>query len=283
MTRGRLHISRLRPAAILLAGIALCAVVPVIAQVAPPARGERERERPNYVDSADYDRQPYYVDGVEYKPYVPEKKPSRPAAKPAAETVKTPSQSTGSQDPAYVSPAPQSELRPFVPPASSGSSASAAPRQQAAASSSSSSAAPSYARAKRPRYGVAIIEALDKISSESVRFEAPIGQPVRYKGLIYTVKACETAAEDEPMADVIAYMQVRTNPVTAANTQQTTRSKEIFRGWTYASTPSLNPLEHPIYDAWVIACRKPLAAPAVAAPAATTTAPAAKAPTAPKS
>jgi hypothetical protein len=269
MTKERPHMSRSRLAVYLLAGAALCAVVPVVAQVAPPSRGERERERPNYVDSADYDRQPYYVDGVEYKPYVPEKKPSRPSAKPAAETVKAPSQSSpgSQQDPSYVSPAPQSELRPFVPSQTNGSSSSAAPRQQAQ-SSASASATPSYARAKRPRYGVAIIEALDKISSESVRFEAPIGQPVRYKGLIYTVKACETAAEDEPMADVIAYMQVRTNPVTAANNQQTTRSKEIFRGWTYASTPSLNPLEHPIYDAWVIACRKPLVPPvAVAAPA----------------
>lgn len=279
MTKERPHFSRSRLAAVLLAGAALCTVVPVVAQVAPPSRGERERERPNYVDSADYDRQPYYVDGVEYKPYVPEKKPSRPSARPAAETVKAPSQSSSGsqQDPAYVSPAPQSELRPFVPSQASGSSSSsAAPRQQAQ-SSASASAAPSYARAKRPRYGVAIIEALDKISSESVRFEAPIGQPVRYKGLIYTVKACETAAEDEPMADVIAYMQVRTNPVTAANNQQTTRSKEIFRGWTYASTPSLNPLEHPIYDAWVIACRKPLAAPvAVAAPAPAAPAPAPK-------
>jgi hypothetical protein len=271
MTKGRLFTTRLRPAAFLLAGVALCAVVPVVAQVAPPSRGERERERPNYVDSADHDRQPYYVDGVEYKPYVPEKKPSRPSAKPAAETVKAPSQSSpgGQQDPAYVSPASQPELRPFNPSQASGSSSSpAAPRPQAQ-SSASASAAPSYARAKRPRYGVAIIEALDKISSESVRFEAPIGQPVRYKGLIYTVKACETTAEDEPMADVIAYMQVRTNPVTVANNQPTTRSKEVFRGWTYASTPSLNPLEHPIYDAWVIACRKPLAAPAVAVAAPT--------------
>jgi hypothetical protein len=262
MSKGWPHMSRLRPAVFLLAGSALCAIVPALAQ-APPSRGERDRERPNYVDSADYDRQPYYVDGVEYKPYVAEKKPSRPAAKAAAETVKSPPQSSGGQEPAHVSPTSQPELRPFVPSASNGAQPTPAPRQQAQASSSAS-AVPSYARAKRPRYGVAIIEALDKISSESVRFEAPIGQPVRYKGLIYTVKACETSADDEPMADVIAYMQVRTNPTTAANNTQTIRSKEIFRGWTYASTPSLNPLEHPIYDAWVIACRKPLAAPAVA-------------------
>ena len=50
---------------------------------------------------------------------------------------------------------------------------------------------------KRPRYAGAILQAVDKVTAESVRFEAPIGQPVRYKGLIYMVKACETTADDE--------------------------------------------------------------------------------------
>lgn len=29
----------------------------------------------------------------------------------------------------------------------------------------------------------------------------------------------------------------------------------IFRGWMFASSPALNPLEHPVYDVWVIACK----------------------------
>ena len=28
----------------------------------------------------------------------------------------------------------------------------------------------------------------------------------------------------------------------------------IFRGWMFASSPALNPLEHPVYDVWVINC-----------------------------
>ena len=259
------HRFRFRPVAFTAAAIGLCAIVPALAQVSPPPRrDDGGKQPPHYVDSADYDRQPYYVDGVEYKPYVPDKK----KAKNAADTVKTPATQT---TPTYVSPnpTPDNELHPYVPPTSAkpDAGAPAAPKVARAESSSSSSAvADTYVHKKRPRYGVAIIEALDKISSESVRFEAPIGQPVRYKGLIYTVKACETTADDEPMADVIAYIQVRTNPVNAVNPAQTLKSKEIFRGWTYASTPSLNPLQHPVYDAWVIGCRKPLALPAVAGP-----------------
>ena len=262
------HNLRLRPAALAVAGLALCLIVPAVAQVPPPSRHDDNGKVPHYVDNADYDRQPYYVDGVEYKPYSADNKKK---AKAAADTVKTQKpQQQPADTPDYVTPAPQpeTELHPFSPSSASArssaaaasssvarSEAAAAATQQAAASSSSSQTP--YVPKKRPRYAVAIIEALDKISSESVRFEAPIGQPVRYKGLIYLVKACETAADDEPMSDTMAWMQVRTSSVTAGN-GTLTKSKEIFHGWTYASSPGLNPLQHPIYDAWVIGCRKPL-------------------------
>ncbi|HVZ30510.1 MAG TPA: DUF2155 domain-containing protein [Asticcacaulis sp.] len=253
--------SRLRPH-IAAFGVkaALCAmvvgsVIPASAQVPPARRGDdpNSNHPPRYVDSADYERQPYYVDGVEYKPYVPDKK----KAKPAADAVKAAPQ------PVTPDSTPQPDLHPYVPPsapsASKSSETSSHATQQTAAASSSSSSDEPVVPKKRQRYGVAIIEALDKISSESVRFEAPIGQPIRYKGLIYTVKACETTAPDEAFPDVIAYMAVRTNPVSETKTAPEVKSKEIFHGWTYASTPGLNPLQHPIYDAWVIACRKPLA------------------------
>ncbi len=234
-----------------IGALALCVVIPASAQVPPPDRDSQSGRdnAPHYVDHADYDPQPYYVDGVEYKPYVPDKK----KAKPAADTVKaapapvTPDTSDGTTLHPYV---PTSTAKPVVAAGTSNSPVAAAASSEASSSS--------YAPKKRPRYAVAIIEALDKITAEHVKFEAPIGQPVRYKGLIYTVKACETTADDEPQFDVMAYMSVRTNPVSATNTSQPLKSKEIFHGWTFASTPSLNPIKHPNYDAWVVACRKPL-------------------------
>ncbi len=231
----------------LLAVAAACVVIPASAQVAPPDRDGDQSDAPHYVDSADYDRQPYYVDGVQYKPYVPEKK----KAKLAAESVK-PADTPVTPDDTTVS-----ELHPYVP-SSSTSMAQADAAPKVAAASSSSESAVSYVPKKRPRYAVAIIEALDKVTAESVRFEAPIGKPIRYKGLIYTVKACETTADDEAMSDVMAYVRVRSNPVAATNTSPAMKSKEVFRGWTFASTPSLNPIQHPVYDAWVVGCRQAL-------------------------
>ncbi|MET0337668.1 MAG: DUF2155 domain-containing protein [Caulobacter sp.] len=115
---------------------------------------------------------------------------------------------------------------------------------------------------KRGRSGVAIMQALDKITAETMRFEAPIGQPIRYKNLIFTVRACETSAPDEVAPDAAAYVQVVSQsrddhgrPVGA--------TRNVFRGWMYASSPGVRPLEHPVYDAWLIAC-KASAAPAAA-------------------
>jgi hypothetical protein len=107
---------------------------------------------------------------------------------------------------------------------------------------------------KRPRYPIAIVQALDKITAETLRFEAPVGQPVRYKNLIFTVRSCEATAADEQERDAIAHMEVAFQPTVPAG-QPTVAAKTIFRGWMFAASPSISPLEHPTYDAWLIACK----------------------------
>ena len=34
-----------------------------------------------------------------------------------------------------------------------------------------------------------------------------------------------------------------------------TSAKQVFSGWMHASSPSLNGLQHPLYDVWVISCK----------------------------
>lgn len=114
--------------------------------------------------------------------------------------------------------------------------------------------APTTPPDKRPRYSVAIIQAVDKITAESMRFEAPVGQPVRYENLIFTVRSCEATAADETERDAIANMEVDFQPPAAAGRAAAAR-KSVYRGWMFAASPSLSPLEHPIYDAWLIACK----------------------------
>ncbi|WP_254601115.1 DUF2155 domain-containing protein [Caulobacter sp. S45] len=118
---------------------------------------------------------------------------------------------------------------------------------------------------KRPRYTSVVLQTLDKVTAETLRFEAKVDEPVRYKDLVITVHACETAATDEPYAQTAAHMDVQYQPeVLGGRTPQVAR--QVFRGWMYGDAPGLHPFEHPIYDLWVIACKT---APAPATPPST--------------
>lgn len=113
---------------------------------------------------------------------------------------------------------------------------------------------PSTTPGRRQRRRVAIVEAVDKITAERMRFEVEVGgRPVRFqRTLIFTARACEVSASDEQVGDSIAYLEVSIQP---RGMIQTTAPRQIFRGWMFASSPAVNGLQHPIYDAWVVGCR----------------------------
>ncbi|HRH21408.1 MAG TPA: DUF2155 domain-containing protein [Brevundimonas sp.] len=104
----------------------------------------------------------------------------------------------------------------------------------------------------RPRQGVAIIQALDKVTAVSIRFAVPVGQQRRWRGLVFRVRACETTATDEPMRDSVAYLEIFSQPRARDGAVDPRR---VFQGWVFASSPALSGLEHPLYDAWVISCQ----------------------------
>lgn len=107
---------------------------------------------------------------------------------------------------------------------------------------------------KRARAPAAILQALDKVTAETLRFEAPIGQPIRYKTLVINVRACETTASDEPIADSTAYVMIDSQPKPQPG-RVAPAPKPVFRGWMFASSPAVNPVKHPVYDVWLIACK----------------------------
>ena len=104
----------------------------------------------------------------------------------------------------------------------------------------------------RQRRRVAIIEAIDKITAESMRFEVEVGgRPVRFnQSLIFTARACEVSAANELTEDAIAYVDVTLQPKAAG-----AAPRQIFRGWMFSSSPAISGLQHPIYDAWVVGCK----------------------------
>ena len=107
---------------------------------------------------------------------------------------------------------------------------------------------------RRQRRRVAIVEAVDKVTAETMRFEVEVGgRPVRFqKTLIFTARACEVSAPDERVEDSIAYLEVSIQP---RGLLQSAEPRQIFRGWMFASSPAVSGLQHPIYDAWVVGCK----------------------------
>lgn len=110
------------------------------------------------------------------------------------------------------------------------------------------------APARRQRRRVAIVEAIDKITAESMRFEVEVGgRPVRFqRTLIFTARACEVSAPDEQVSDAVAYLEVSLQP---RGVIQISEPRQIFRGWMFASSPAVSGLQHPIYDAWIVGCK----------------------------
>src|SRR5690606_9712094 len=114
--------------------------------------------------------------------------------------------------------------------------------------------APDAPPERRQRARIAVIEAVDKITAETMRFEVEVGgRPVAFeKALIFTARACEISAPDERVQDSIAYLEISIQP---RGVLQNAGPRQIFRGWMFASAPAVNGLQHPVYDAWVVDCK----------------------------
>jgi len=103
------------------------------------------------------------------------------------------------------------------------------------------------------RSPTAVLRVLDKVTAETLRFEAPVGRRVRYKTLVFTVKACETRGLKDPQPRPSAYVVVDFEPP-APPGRPAPDAREIYRGWMFALGPGLHPFEHAVYDAWLESC-----------------------------
>ena len=97
----------------------------------------------------------------------------------------------------------------------------------------------------------AVLRGLDKVTARTRDFEAPIGELVEYGALGITVRYCRKRPPEEP-PEVFAFVQVQDRRTDGFGVE--TEGETIFSGWMFASSPALNPLEHPVYDVWVIDC-----------------------------
>lgn len=155
-----------------------------------------------------------------------------------------------------AAPAPASPIAvtPVTPPIVIAEEAEKADEEEKADEAPAKRVEAPAAPSRRQRRRVAIVEAIDKITAESMRFEVEVGgRPVRFqRTLIFTARACEVSAPDEQVSDSVAYLEVSLQP---RGVIQVSEPRQIFRGWMFASSPAVSGLQHPIYDAWIVGCK----------------------------
>ena len=88
---------------------------------------------------------------------------------------------------------------------------------------------------------------LDKVSSKTSSIKIKIGEELIFQNLSINVLKCQNSKfDDDP--EITAYMQV-------IDLKSTNNDKVyIFNGWTFASSPSIKPFDHPVYDIWLKKC-----------------------------
>ena len=92
------------------------------------------------------------------------------------------------------------------------------------------------------------LQILDKINSKNSTINLKIGEEKKFKNLIIKALKCQNSKfDDNP--EITAYLQVK--DITNKNKNKVF----VFNGWTFASSPSLEPFDHPVYDIWLKKCK----------------------------
>ena len=88
---------------------------------------------------------------------------------------------------------------------------------------------------------------LDKVSSKATKLKLIVGEELLFQNLNINILKCKNSRfDDDP--EVTAYMQVI--DLKSKNKNEVF----VFNDWTFASSPSIRPFDHPVYDIWLKRC-----------------------------
>ena len=91
------------------------------------------------------------------------------------------------------------------------------------------------------------IKVLDKVSSKSYELKVKILEEKVFKNISIKALKCKNSEfDDNP--EITAYLQVKD--------LKSNDNDEVFvfNGWTFSSSPTLRPFDHPVYDIWITKC-----------------------------
>ena len=91
------------------------------------------------------------------------------------------------------------------------------------------------------------IKALDKITAKTLAIKLGIGEKKYFGSLEIKALKCQLSENNE-FSDAVAYLQIK--DLDSKDNNQVF----LFNGWTFASSPTLESIDHPIYDLWITGC-----------------------------
>ena len=99
---------------------------------------------------------------------------------------------------------------------------------------------------------VVVLRGLDKVTARTRDLEVEIGDTVQFGALSITAQYCRKRPPEET-PETYAFLQINDRRTDGFGVD--VEGEQVFSGWMFASRPAQNPLEHPVYDVWVIDCR----------------------------
>ena len=91
------------------------------------------------------------------------------------------------------------------------------------------------------------LTALDKITAKTSSIRLAIGDKKFFGSLEIKAFKCQLS-EGGDTSDTVAYIQVK--DLSSKDNNQVF----LFNGWTFASSPTLQSIDHPVYDLWITSC-----------------------------
>jgi hypothetical protein len=102
---------------------------------------------------------------------------------------------------------------------------------------------------------IAVLQGLDKVTARVSPVRAALGIPTYFGSLEIVARSCRETPPTEP-PESAAFLEIRELPPAS---DQGAPPTDLFTGWMFASSPAVSPLEHPVYDVWVVDCEEPIA------------------------
>jgi hypothetical protein len=99
---------------------------------------------------------------------------------------------------------------------------------------------------------VATLGLLNKRNNITQTFTLKPGESRRYGNVVVRLASCEHTAPWEDPQETGAFVQLYVEE--RATVREKLAWHKVFSGWLFKNSPSLNVVEHPVYDVWVKDC-----------------------------